>query len=504
MEIIKESSNIIAYYTTDINNYNVVESDISLVTSHDIGIFPALNNVFTGLSGHYTFRETNNGEVKYNAVPFMKYDPSLIAHNPMVTTNDLMMGTTKIILNLTSAPITVVDRNESRKVFHTIEKEGLEKLSGKILIFEVITMNRPDTIRAVYGIDNYLETLANKLRGSSRSESARVCRTIDNYEQAAYVFNKTPNRIEDAYSRNNCIKLIRLKIIDTVQVSIMNNGETLFLEEYEYAISRANICEAELNPNSIDKFSLTEETLNALESEQVITYIIDNDGYASPKFINIGRQHTRVPNVTSSRRENDKDRREDGFYIVRVGNGIEEVILHETVEQAVENKHIFNTMEEAIDGCNLEKKLREQYETQERLYREKKLVTDEKLIEQKAIAQEFKMKHEQEMREKEIHAAQIEAERKREDFERSQKEAREKHIRDKEYAELKAKLEKEKEEYKRKLDEEENQRAKEHDAWKHKCDQEKQDKENLMMGLKVAAGVTGFVATVYALYKKLS
>ena len=344
MITVKKSKTLFGLYRQEgcsINhNYSVMDST---------GLLPSYMPIWESLTFNgssdlvLTEGETKSREVStYNEhVSNKSLDSSTVKYKKLdITQNDLQFGSTVLLFNFTTQPVTVNGPSGIRKTYSPITNDQMEDFKGKIIVFEITPINTPEFISCLTQVDNYLEILEAEYR---KNPNPRLKETYELYDFANKVYNK--HRREINIPKSNNLKTVTCMELSSIEVEKMKTDD-IYIPCYSTVFSFKTINQISPNPiHSLSGFNL-EDVESLLREGTVSAFINDTDTRKGPRFISVAGI------VTEVRKINNLEMSE-GFYLgfSKDGRLIPELVC--TMEDLDNYPHLYKTKEEASTGADL-------------------------------------------------------------------------------------------------------------------------------------------------------
>ena len=242
MKTVSKPATVIGMYLTDSNDlYN--GSKLCLASKYD-KYLPVVGLVKINSAAELTLTDGNNISneiVSYDRCTSGKNLSTDVVRSKRIdiTHNDLYMGPIRVVINLSNKDISVSDEREFRKTFNKIKQDKLEEFAGKVIIYNIYTVNTPQHILDLTGNGDYFTTIINQLENKNNPKIKEMLAVYSFARENWHMFDKNINGLIA-----NSIKVVTLTIIDETEL----RDSDLFITELDWLISTKDINNLPLNP----------------------------------------------------------------------------------------------------------------------------------------------------------------------------------------------------------------------------------------------------------------
>ena len=393
-----------------------------------------------------------------------------------ITHNDLYMGPIRIVLNLSNKDISVSDEREFRKTFNKIKQDKLEEFAGKVIIYNIYTLNTPQHILDLTGNGDYFTTIINQLENKNNPKIKEMLTVYSYARDNWHMFNRNINGLIA-----NSIKVVTLTIIDETEL----RDNDIFISELDWLISTKDINNLPLNPAGIIGNTAIKDIQHIFPENSFMCYIVDNEDRIGDRYINVAGHVKRISKVKNKSMPN-------GLYFADKGSSDPAGEMFLKLEDIDNGEFVYKSIEEANDGANVRKQYMDEIE------RAKAQLENSK-VENSAEVIRLKTEHEREISKLKADAARLAANF---DLEKANME-RELLERKRALEETKGNNEIERDTYKTRTDVYKYDMDMASMRNKHYYETERYHRDSTLETLKTAAAVLGVASTVILVWSKL-
>lgn len=277
-----------------------------------------------------------------------------------LTMNDLRVGSDLLVLNFTNSIITTSTAGESYKTFGKIVNERLDVFEGKVVIFEVTSVNREDVMRMVTNIENFYDSVVERLMGLIQIR--RINKQIDIYNKAKEMYENVITKYGQFY--DNTIKVVNILVLGGNDINKLVSGTDLFIDEYGLVISTKGPLEMAINPLSRHEPYISPELYENLMKNGIRCYINDPTNRLSDRYIHVIDRVIKIPKL--------RDFSSPAGMFIKIDSDMESYVgLNETESDSIlieldkvdELDYVYKTIEEAEGGADRIHKLENESKT---------------------------------------------------------------------------------------------------------------------------------------------
>lgn len=326
-----------------------------------------------------------------------------------VTTNDINVGATELVLNFTDMKLVVYNKYNIPHLLCPLDNEILKsKYKGKVVFLTIHRLNNPNLVSDVYGNNkNYLTAL---------KESTKFKKNINHkYDE----FNKVVEFAEKCWNetdylsndyRCNSIKIITVFQID--ESKFLDDSQTTFTSlvilNKNLLITRDNMFNYKENPNNNNDVDLS-QFKNDIMPGTKFTYIIDNDDVLSDRYLNQFGNTIKIPKFKSKRQQIN------GLYVLSVQDNFTLMVdKHYKIEEIDTANFVYKTQEEAEQGADkstlFAQEIKEKELNMQHTILQAKENYEVKTHQLKKENEELKAEHERKSKENELRFAELKRE----------------------------------------------------------------------------------------------
>lgn len=268
-----------------------------------------------------------------------------------ITSNDLFVGGIVICLNFTRYNVTIVSNSGMPKMYRPLENEKFSEYEGELVFFTIHTLNSPNSFRAVHGVHDYLQEIKKLRTGGSTQKEAEFNTLLD------FVINNLQNdRNVTNGVMSDTIKVVTKYSIREEELIYQDKRSDVYLPCKGLLLSLNNSVEVSPHPLFKDAITNDKDVLEAIKAHGVACFIIDNEDLIGDRYFNFAGQVIKIPKIKSRDKLN-------GLYIGSIDGSksfnTENLTDLDKIDQ---NKYVYKSAEEALDGADLKAKFMEESE----------------------------------------------------------------------------------------------------------------------------------------------
>lgn len=308
-----------------------------------------------------------------------------------ITSNDLFMGGITLCLNFTRFKLTVVGPFGIPKMYRPLESDKFQEFHGKVLFLTIHTLNSQKSIHDHWNVYNYLEQLKHRRTGSNGVKDKEFNGLID------YVINNLEANINVTDEiLSNTIKVCTCYEVKEEEIFNGNEPGELYIPNKGVLITSNDVVTASPHPLFKEAITSDKGVLNAIKERGIACFIVDNENLIGERYFNFAGEVIQIPKVKS-------DTHANGLYIGSMDANKSFTVDNITsLDKLDENKYVYKSAEEALDGGDLKSKFMEDSELRKIIRAEEvqntKLQFEVKYQELEEDARKNKIKHEEEIR----------------------------------------------------------------------------------------------------------
>lgn len=268
-----------------------------------------------------------------------------------ITANDLFVGGITICLNFTKYNVTIVSELGIPKMYKPLENEKFPEYDGEVVFFRIHTVNSPNSVKSVYGMTNYLETIRSH-RGGGSSDKEREFTEILNF----IINNLHSNKNVNDAIHSDTVKIVTTFMVREEELMLHGKRNDVYIQNKGLLLSLLNPVEVSPHPAFKDALTNDKDVLEAIKANGVACFIIDNDDSISDRYFNFAGQVIKIPKLKSKENVN-------GLYVGSIDSAKNFTMENLTdLEKIDQNKYVYRSAEEALDGADLKTKYMEESE----------------------------------------------------------------------------------------------------------------------------------------------
>ena len=270
-----------------------------------------------------------------------------------VTSNDLFVGGIMMCLNFTKYNVTVVSDFGIPKMFRPLDSDNFPEYDGELVFFRIHTLNSPQSVRNVHGQQNYLENIFADRSGAvtpNERESVAVIQFVLN--------NLHSNKSVTDAAVSDTLKVVTVFKVREEEFQLRSSGEhkDVYLHNKGLLLSLHTPTGVSVHPALKEALTNDRDVLEAIKANGVSCFIIDNDDAIGDRYFNFAGQVIKIPKLKSKENVN-------GLYVGSIDNSKHFSVENITdLDKIDENKYVYKSAEEALDGADLKTKYMEQSE----------------------------------------------------------------------------------------------------------------------------------------------
>ncbi|EKD89674.1 MAG: hypothetical protein ACD_33C00009G0002 [uncultured bacterium] len=336
---------VLSIHTTDdsdVNNTPGSSSSVKIIKNvTNTDIFELLPRVNLNIQHSEKHKDINCT----NGIKHFRLNETII-NNKVINVSNTYLTPVISVLNFTNKPITVRSFDNIPKVIYNIKGRDIS-YDNKIFIMTSHNLINPNSVLYSKLDNNYLESLKLKFKDDTNPYNQEL-KNILNYYSENY---KEITREID----NITIKINTACIIDVNDLEEAKDN-TIFVLNKDILISLKGINEIPEHPRTSITHNTEDSILtDIINDNNASFFIVDSDNRLSKKFFNLFNEAIEIPVI------NNNDDHLDGLYIINKVNGII-ADRNFTLEQINDLDFIYNSMEEAITGGDIQLKSKKEIE----------------------------------------------------------------------------------------------------------------------------------------------
>lgn len=270
-----------------------------------------------------------------------------------ITANDLFVGGITICLNFTKYNITVVSDFGIPKMFRPLDSDKFPEYDGELVFFRLHTLNSPQSVRNVHGQQNYLENIMADRTGTTSIKERESLGVIQ------FVLNNIHSNksVSDA-AISDTIKVATVFRLREEEFQLRSTGEhkDVYVPNKGLLLSLNTPTGVDVHPSLREALTNDRDVLEAIKANGVSCFIIDNDDTIGDRYFNFAGQVIKIPKLKSKENVN-------GLYVGSIDSSkhfnVENITELDKIDQ---NKYVYKSAEEALDGADLKTKFMEESE----------------------------------------------------------------------------------------------------------------------------------------------
>ncbi len=344
---------------------------------------------FIKLDSVNEFRFTTGENISSDIVSYNEHTssqrplPNILNNSRInVTANDLFVGGITMCLNFTKYCVTLVSSFGIPKMYRPLDNVKFPEYEGSLVFFTIHTVNSPQSVKNSFGYQNYLEKLyANRSGGHSLKD-----------EEFSETLNFILNNLHNNRSITDTVASDTLKIATVITVSqeeffYKKTKQDVYIQNKGILASLNSVVDVSPHPSFIDAVIDDKAILEGIRENGVSCFIVDNEDLIGDRYINFAGQVIKVPKHKNRDKVN-------GLYIGSLDSDkhftTENLTSLDDLEQ---NRYLYKSAEEALDGGDLKKKFMEESEL-------RKVIRAEEALNSKMAYEESYRKLEEKSRER--------------------------------------------------------------------------------------------------------
>lgn len=262
-----------------------------------------------------------------------------------VSSNDLQLGPSRFILNLTNKPITTVTEDMYAYTYNPVMCDKLLDFLGKVVILTSIKINTIDSVRIKTGLSNYLDTLSEILLTNHNYTTVETVRIL------RFVKEKYSKITDNNEVIPNSITIVLATIIN--QENITSNDDTLYVNNLRLLLSYKDIDKAV-------KYSVTRapviDNKESILKNSVTVFIVDSKNKLTARYTSVLGRVIEVPNIVDVNIP-------DGLYVSELDNdGSYKTVLRSSLEDIDSIDCVYKNAEDALAGGNIQERRKNEIE----------------------------------------------------------------------------------------------------------------------------------------------
>lgn len=277
---------------------------------------------------------------------------NIIANNRIdISANDLFVGGILMCMNFTRYCVTLVSSTGVPKMYRPLESIKFPEYEGYLIFFTIHTVNSPVSIKNSFGFQNYIEKIY-----SARS-SDNTAKDKELSEFLSFILNNLQgNRNITDSVISDTIKVVTAYQIHESEFLNRKQKQDIYIQNKGILASLDNVVDVSPHPLFNDAVIDDKTILEGIRDNGVSCFIIDNDDLIGDRYINFAGQVIKVPKHKSKSKVN-------GLYIGSL-DGDKHFTLENltSLEDLDDNKYIYKSYEQALDGGDLKTKFMEETE----------------------------------------------------------------------------------------------------------------------------------------------
>lgn len=308
-----------------------------------------------------------------------------------VTSNDLFAGGITMCLNFTRFNLTVVGPFGIPKMYRPLTSEKFIEFDGKLIFLTIHTLNSERSVYEQTGIYKYLESLKNKRTGSN-SNKDREFNSLLNY----VINNLESNTNLTDEIASDTLKVCTVFVVKEEDIFQGEKASELYIVNKGFLVTSNNVVDASPHPTFKDALMNDKGVLEAIKQHGIACFINDPDDLIGDRYFNFAGEVIKVPKIKSKEKVS-------GLYIGSLDAAKSFTIDNITeLDKLDQNKYLYKSAEEALDGGDLKAKFMEESEMRKIIRGEEaqnsKLEYEAKFQKLEEEARKNKLLHEEEVR----------------------------------------------------------------------------------------------------------
>lgn len=259
-----------------------------------------------------------------------------------LTYGDLLLDPIRVVLNFTGDTILCSKDDGQPKIYEPLKGGKFIKdtdLENKLVVLEYRTWNNPDAVKAMMGVDNYLEEML--LPEEDNIPNSFYKRTMYNH----ITFLK--EKIAEAKERNNyrnhsSIAVYSIMVFNKYELEDLNKGKELYIPSIGTTLSKRSITELSPSPGYVSK-SVDMGVVRSLREYPLTSYFLnDPSNRVIDRYAFVVDRAMLIPRVTLSGQV-------DGLYrsVTRNTEIVTEFIM--SLDDFTKSDDFYDTEEEALN-----------------------------------------------------------------------------------------------------------------------------------------------------------
>lgn len=317
--------------------------------------------------------------------------------------NDFKVGSDVILLNFTDMTISTSLPGEMYKTYGRVVNDKLHMFDGKIVLFEVTSVNRQDVIADVTGVNDYYDSIIDKI--GSLDDINKFKKTTDIIDKAKEIYENVV--ATSGEWRDNSVKVVNMLVIEGKDIQLLRSMDSLFLSEYNLLVSALNPFEMPANPLSRNDSFISQDLYEKMMANGIRCYINDPDNVISDRYIFVVNRVIKIPRIAERNTPRGLFIKVDG-QIDQYGTDGDDSTFEKLIPLSDIDKvdYIYRSIDEAVNGQDRHSINENKYKEEllrlqnEKLVSEKELVNvknkyDVEMLGVKRQLEELKLKNEQ-------------------------------------------------------------------------------------------------------------
>lgn len=308
-----------------------------------------------------------------------------------VTSNDLFAGGITLCLNFTRFNLTVVGPFGLPKMYRPLTSEKLIEFDGKLIFLTIHTLNSERSVHEQTGIYKYLESLKNKRTGGN-TQKEREYNSLLNY----VINNLESNTNLTDEVASDTLKVCTVFVVKEEDIFQGEKASELYIPNKGFLVTSNNVLDASPHPTFKDAITNDKDVIEAIKQHGIACFINDPDDLIGDRYFNFAGEVIKVPKIKSREKVS-------GLYVGSLDASksftLENVTELDKLEQ---NKYLYKSAEEALDGGDLKSKFVEESELRKIIRTEEaqnsKLEYEARFQQLEEESRKSKLSHEEEVR----------------------------------------------------------------------------------------------------------